>query len=503
MDQQDEKALSELKARLGEARDLEEAGALLFWDQQTYMPEGGAAARARHMATLTRLAHEKATDPEIGRLLDRLQPRAESLSAEDADLLRVARRDYDRATKVPPDFVAEMNRHFSETYQVWAKSRPANDFKAVEPYLERTVDFSRRYADFFPGYEHIADPLIDTADPGLPASTIGRLFADLRRELVPLVQTVTSQPPADDACLRQHFPEADQWRFGLDVAKQIGYDLERGREDKTPHPFTISFSIGDVRITTRVNEDDLREALFGTIHESGHALYEQAVASSLEGSPLAGGTSSGVHESQSRLWENLVGRSRSFWEYFYPKLQAVFPSQLGDVPLDTYYRAINKVQRSLIRVEADELTYNLHIMLRFDLELALLEGKLAVKDLPEVWRERMKQDVGIEPPDDRDGVLQDVHWYFGTVGGAFQGYTLGNVMSAAFLEAAGRAHPEIPAEISRGEFSTLLGWLRENIYQYGRRIDTLDLVERVTGAPLDIGPYIRYLRGKYGELYQL
>jgi carboxypeptidase Taq len=373
----------------------------------------------------------------------------------------------------------------------------------VQPNLEKTLDLSRQLADFFPGYEHMADPLIDFYDYGMKASTLRGLFAKLRQQLVPLVRAITAQPPADDSCLRQNFPEAGQWAFGVEVARRIGYDFDRGREDKTLHPFTTKFSIGDVRITTRVKENDLGEALFGTIHEAGHALYEQGIRTDFEGTPLAEGTSAGVHESQSRLWENIVGRSRSFWKFFYPELQAVFPDQLGSVSLDTFYRAINKVKPSLIRTEADEVTYDLHVMLRFDLELALLEGRLAVRDLPEAWRERFKADLGITPPDDSDGVLQDVHWYNGIIGGAFQGYTLGNIMNAQFFETALSAHPEIPAEMEEGEFGTLHGWLKENIYQHGSKYTATDLVERATGGPMSIEPYIRYLRTKYGELYKL
>jgi carboxypeptidase Taq len=250
-----------------------------------------------------------------------------------------------------------------------------------------------------------------------------------------------------------------------------------------------------------VKEDDLGDALFSTMHEAGHALYEQGIHPDYEGTPLARGTSAGVHESQSRLWENLVGRSRGFWQCFYPQLQAVFPDQLGSVPLETFYRAINKVERSLIRTDADEVTYNLHVMIRFDLELALLEGSLAVRDLPEAWRERYRADLGIVPPDDRDGVLQDVHWYHGSIGGGFQGYTLGNILSAQFFDSAVRAHPEIPTQIAQGEFVTLHTWLKENLYQHGRKYTAPEIIERATGEPLTITPYIRYLKTKYGELY--
>jgi carboxypeptidase Taq len=289
----------------------------------------------------------------------------------------------------------------------------------------------------------------------------------------------------------------------MDIARRSGYDFQRGRQDKSPHPFTIDFSIGDVRITNRVQEGLLIDALFGSMHEAGHAMYEQGIDIALEGTPLAEGTSAGVHESQSRLWENIVGRSRGFWSFFYPRLQEVFPQQLRSVPLDIFYRAINKVERSAIRTDADEVTYNLHVMMRFDFELSMLEGTLAVRDLPDAWRERAQADLGIDPPDDRDGVLQDVHWFDGVIGGVFQGYTLGNILSAQFYEVALQAHPEIPAQMERGEFGTLLGWLREEIYQYGRKFTANELVERVTGGPMRIEPYLHYLQNKYGELYTL
>jgi carboxypeptidase Taq len=497
--------LGELTARLRAVNDLNAAAAVLDWDQMTYMPPGGAQARGRQKATLGRLAHEKLTDPALGRLLEDLQPYEEGLpyDSNEASLIRVARRDYRRAVQVPPSLVEEMNEHFASSYQAWTRARPADDFATAQPYLEKTLDLSRRFADCFPGYEHIADPLIDQEDYGLRASTIRALFAELREQLVPIAQAITAQPPADDACLHQCFPEAGQWGFGLGIIKRYGYDMERGRQDKAPHPFTTEFSIGDVRITTRVKEDDLGDALFSTLHEAGHGMYEQGIHPDLEGTLLAEGTSSGLHESQSRLWENLVGRSLNFWSFFYPRLQAVFPDQFGSVALDTFYRAINKVERSLIRVDADEVTYNLHVMLRFDFELDMLEGRLAVKDLPEAWGERFKADLGIAPPNDRDGVLQDIHWYSGQIGGQFQGYTLGNILSAQFYEAATKAHPQIPTEMEQGKFDTLHGWLKENIYQHGRKFTASELVERATGGPMSIEPYIRYLRGKYGQIYAL
>ena len=500
-----EAKLAELKRRLLEIADLSGASAVLGWDQATYMPKGGAVARARQGATLNRLAHEKFTDPALGKLLDDLAPHAERLpyDCDDASLVRIVRRDFDKATKVPSEFVARWSAFGSASYDAWTRARPANDFATMRPMLEKALDFSRQYANFLAPYKRIADPLIDGPDEGMTTASVLALFKELRTALVPIVRAIAEQPPADDSCLRGSFPEAAQMNFGLAVIERFGYDLGRGRLDKTHHPFCTKFSVGDVRITTRVRGDDIGEALFSTLHEAGHALYEQGVGADLEGTPLGSGASAGVHESQSRLWENVVGRSRGFWEHFYPLLRDAFPDQFERVPLETLYRAINKVERSLIRTDADEVTYNLHIMMRFDLELAMLEGRLEVKDLPEAWRARFEADFGLSPPDDRDGCLQDVHWYGGGVGGAFQGYTIGNILCAQIYAAALAAHPEVPREMARGEFATLRGWLRDNLYRHGRKFKPDELIERATGGPMSIAPYIAYLRDKYGELYRL
>lgn len=498
-------AFEKLQILLAEINDIQSAAAVLHWDEATYMPPKGATARGRQLATLRQIAHEKFTDGTITRLLDELDSYAADwpYDSEVASVLRVTRRSCDRASQIPADFTARFSQLRSETYQMWAKARSENNFALVQPYLERMVAASRELANYFPGYEHIADPLIDFSDYGMTANSIRTVFAELREQLVPLVQAIIAQPPVDDSCLRQSYPEDEQIALSHAILQQMGYDLERGRQDKTLHPFMTNFSINDVRITTRYYETDLGQGIFSTIHEMGHAFYEMGVDPALEGSILAGGVSSGVHESQSRLWENLVGRSRSFWHYFYPQLQAAFPAQLGNVSLDTFYRAINKVERSLIRTDADEVTYNLHVMIRFDLELDLLEGKLAVRDLPEAWNERYRNDLGVVPPSDREGVLQDVHWYTGSVGGMFQGYTLGNLMSAQFFDAALTDIPAIPAQIEQGDVQPLHDWLTNNIYRHGCKYTAAETIERVTGQPLQTAPLMNYLRRKYGELYEI
>jgi carboxypeptidase Taq len=497
--------LAELKARLLEISDLAGTSAILSWDQSTYMPSGGAAARGRQSALMSRLMHERKTDAGLGRLIEQLTPYAEGLPADsdEAALIRVAGRDFAKAIRVPPRFVEELSAHSSAAYDAWTRARQNNDFAGLRPFLERTLDLSREYAELFAPYRHVIDPLIDDMDEGMTCASVKSLFAELRAELLPLVGAICDRPPADGSCLHGVFAEAPQLDFSLALATAYGYDLARGRLDRTFHPFCTRFSGGDVRITTRVYPDDVTQALFSTLHEAGHGLYEQGVAGELDGTPLGSGTSAGVHESQSRLWENVVGRSLGLWQHYYPKLRATFPDRLGKVPLEAFHRAINKVERSLIRTEADEVTYNLHIILRFDLEIEMLEGRLAVKDLPEAWRARYQSDLGVGPPDDRDGCLQDVHWFSGCIGGAFHSYTIGNVLSAQFFAAALRAHPEIPREIGEGRFGTLKGWLEQNLYRHGRKFTADEIVRRATGEPMTIRPYMDYLTAKYGALYGL
>lgn len=500
-----QKRMAELTGRLREIADLQSVASLLHWDQYTYMPPMGLATRSRHSGLIERLAHERLCDPELGRLLDALRPYEESLlyGDDDAAIIREARRGFEDAVRVPPAFAAEMSAHMTSSFSAWAAARPANDFAAIQPYLEKTLALGRRYAEFFPGYEHVADPVIDRYDHGATVAMVRVLFAELREQLVPIVRAIAAQVGPDDSCISGHFPEAQQWAFALDAVQHCGYDLQRGRLDKTPHAHQATISLDDLRISTVVDESRLDIALYAAMHEAGHALYKAGMRREHEGTPLARSVSSSVDESQARLWENVVGRSRPFWSFFYPRLQAQFPQQLSNVPLETFYRAINKVQPTLIRVDADEVTYNLHVMLRFELELQLLEGKLAVRDLPEAWNERMRSDLGIVPPGDRDGVMQDVHWYVMGFGGWFQSYTLGNLMGAQFVRAALEANPQIPSEMAAGEFSSLRGWLNANVSYYGSKYTTPELVERATGRPLAVEPFVSYLRRKYGEIYHL
>ncbi len=489
--------LQQLREVLAQVNDLSSAAALLHWDQATYMPSGGAAARGRQLATLSRLAHETFIQPRVGELLESLRALENESDPEgfEAALIRVTRRDWEKAARIPTEFEARFSSHCALSYEAWTRARPANDWNLMRPILEKTLDLSRELASFTP-HDHPADPLIDESDPGFTAAQISALFGELRAELVPLVADVAARGGADDAVLRGHFDLSAQKQFAREVVGDFGYDFERGRMDSTHHPFMTKFSLGDVRITIREDESEVSSLLLGAMHEAGHAMYEQGIAPIYEATPLAAGASSGLHESQSRLWENFVGRSPQFWSHYYPKFQSQFP-QLQSVKWDEFLRALNRSERTLIRTEADELTYNLHVMIRFDLELQMLEGNLEIRDLPDAWNARYLSDLGVQVPDYYHGCLQDVHWFGGAIGGAFQGYTLGNILSAQFFEAATRAHPSIENDMARGEFGALRDWLTSNLYRFGRAREPQQLVESATGASLQIKPYMDYLRVKY------
>lgn len=498
-----EAKLNELKARWQEVDDLQAAGNLLYWDQMVGMPPGGTAARGRQLATLGRILQEKIIDPAIGRLLDELEPLVQSLpvDSDEAALVRATRLLYEREIRVPPEFRARSDEHFSAMYTAWEEASTSGSFAGVEPFLEKNLELSCEYASFFPGYAHIDDPLIDMIDPGMKVADLQPVFNELRAGLVPLIQAIAAQPAVEDGFLHQPIDRDKLLEFGRKVVQRIGYDFKRGRLDLMAHPSTIPMSLGDVRISTRFKEAGLSEPLFILIHEAGHGLYMQGPDSSYEATPLAFMPSIGMHESQSLLWESIVGHSREFWEGFYPELQALYPTQLGQVPLSAFYRAINRVQPSPKRVNSDEVTYNLHILIRFDLELDLMEGHLAVRDLPEAWNARYASDLGIHVTDDREGVLQDVQWYSGPLGGRFQSYTLGRLLSAQFYARALQDHSEIPEHMRNCEFSTLHGWLQENIYRYGGKYTASELINRITGGGLEVQPYLDYLWKKYGEIY--
>jgi carboxypeptidase Taq len=497
--------LQELKTRLAEISDLSSAESLLRWDQETYMPPGSAKVRSEQLATLGRLAHELFIRDEIGQLLEDLSGPAAELDpdCDDARLIRVTARDYAKARKLPPELVAELVRTTSAAVPVWAKARQEADFALFAPHLEKIVGLLVQKAEALGYQDRLYDALLDEYEPDMKTAQVEVIFTALKAEIVPLLQAITANLDAvDDAVLHRDFDEGKQWDMGIEVLKFIGFDFERGRQDKSTHPFTTAFSPTDVRLTTRIDRNFLGQSLSGTLHEGGHALYDQGISLALDRTPLCDGASLGVHESQSRMWENLVGRSRAFWRFFFPRLLSVFPDQLADADAETLYRAVNKVRPSYIRVEADEVTYNLHIMLRFELENDILEGRVKIAEVPAAWSAKMETYLGLMPPDDAQGALQDIHWAWGLMG-YFPTYSLGNLISAQLFDQARADLPDLEAQIEAGEFAPLLNWLREHVHSHGRKFTPPELVERGTGRPLEAAPFVRYIKDKYKELYGL
>jgi carboxypeptidase Taq len=496
--------LQQLKDILAEYVDLRMITNVLEWDQQVCMPERGNEARSQHLALTYRLAHERITSAEVGRLLEALRPKITQMDpdSDEARLIEYAARQYDKLTRVPTEQVAAFAEATGRAHTVWVQARAENDFGKFKPQLEQIVDLRRQYAACFAPYDHIYDPLLDDYENGMKTADVQAIFDTLRPQQVELVRAIAGRPQVQDDFLYQPFDEEQQWAFGKEVITRVGYDWQRGRLDRAAHPFSIHFGIDDVRITTRVDPNFFNPFFFATLHETGHALYEMGVDPALAHTPLATGTSLAVHESQSRMWENLVGRSLPFWKHYYPKLQSLFSAQLGDVSLETFYKGINRVAPSYIRVEADEATYNLHIMLRLEIEIALMDGSLDVKDLPEYWNARMQDYLGIMPPDDTRGVLQDVHWSAGYIG-YFATYALGNVLSAQLWECINQDIPDLTQQIEKAEFATLLEWVRTKIHRHGSKFPPQELVRRITGSQIDPAPYMRYLNQKYQAIYDL
>ncbi len=494
-------AVQAFRDHLAPIIDLRSAAAVLGWDQETYMPPGAVEARAAQLGTLGKLAHELFIADETAALLEMAQKEVEGMEydSDEASLVRVARRDLEKATKLPSDLVEELARATSMAQQAWQEARAKADFGLFRPHLDRLLDLSLRKAGAL-GYEdHIYDALLDEYEPGMTKSELESVFDGLKSELVPIARAIAAVGNEAHLFLGSNYDAQSQWDFGVAIMRDFGFDFDRGRQDRSAHPFTTTFSINDVRVTTRIHDDFLPAGLFGSLHECGHALYEQGVSAGLERTLLADGASLGVHESQSRLWEILVGRSREFWAHYYEPLQDRFPDHLGGVDREQFYRAINKVEASLIRVESDEVTYNLHIMMRFDLEIDLLEERLAVADLPQAWNAKSEEYLGLVPGNDAEGVLQDIHWSLAAFG-YFPTYALGNLMSVQFFDRAREEIPDLHGQIGRGEFGDLLRWLRDRIHRHGRKLTAGELLERTVGSELSAGPWLAHIRHKYSDL---
>jgi carboxypeptidase Taq len=494
----------QLIARLAEIRNLRDAASVLEWDQQCYMPHGGAASRAEQLATLGKLTHGMFVADETARLLAGAEAECAGLEAQSDErlTLRVVRRDFDKATKLPSSLVADLARSTAMAHGVWVKARRESDWAQFAPTVEHLLGLSRQVAEAHGYADRAYDALLDQYEPGMKTADVERVFDSLRPGLVALVQELAAAPPVDDSVLRRDYAPVQQKAFGEFIAAKLGYDFERGRQDVAVHPFCTSFTRNDVRITTRFDQNWLPAALMGTIHETGHALYEQGLDPQDDHTPLSRATSLGFHESQSRLWENIVGRSRGFWQVYLPKLKEYFPGVLDDVDADRFYRALNRVQPSLIRVEADEVTYCLHIMLRFEMEKGLIDGSIPVKDVPAAWNAKMQDYLGVTPPNDAQGCLQDVHWS-GASFGYFPTYALGTILSAQLFETATASDPAISSDLARGEFASLLEWLRVHVHRPGGRYLPAELVQRACGEPAQSRSYLNYLNSKFKDVYGL
>jgi carboxypeptidase Taq len=488
----------ELRRRLAEISDLDRVARLLSWDQMTMMPPAGERHRADHMATLRRVSHEFLISDETRRLLEEVRPIEDSLDpdSDDARLIWLARREYDKASRVPAELRAEMARAAAEARRAWIRAKADSDFASFLPALERNFELRHRYVECFGDVEEPYDILLDDFEPETTTAEVRELFDELKEELVPLIAELRDRP-ADDGFLYGDFPVHAQEMLAKELVELLGYRPGTWRLDPTEHPFASGAGIDDIRITTHYHPDNLK-SLFSTMHEYGHGLYNHQLPSHIARLPTGGPCSLGIHESQSRLWENMVGRAMPFWRLFYPRLQRTYPMQLGGVELDRFYAAINRVEPSLIRIRADEVTYGMHVILRFELEQDVVNGRIAPRDLPDAWNARMDEYLGVEVSDDAHGVLQDMHWSSGMIG-YFATYLLGSVMSVQIWEKATEDVPELEEQIERGEFGALRDWLGEHVHALGRKYPPQETLRRAIGSTIDARPYLAYLREKYAS----
>lgn len=495
-------AYQQYQQKLQKIADLEHAIAVLSWDQETYLPAKGANLRSQQITTLAGVLHQEATDHQMGDLLAELHTNHNDLDEWQRHNITKSHEQYQRRSKFSTEFVMRQSKAIADAYHAWMRARDANDYAVFAPNLEQIVQLCRETCDIVGYTDHPYDALLDEYEPKGSTLVINKLFVSVRQQLVDFVRQIADRPQVDDSFLYQHYPRDLQWTMGLDLLRQMGYDFEAGRQDVSTHPFTTSFGSSDVRVTTRVNENDFNEMLWSCLHEGGHALYEQGLKADHYGLPTGRATSLGIHESQSRLWENNVGRSLPYWRGNYARVQQMFGQQLGKYSVDDFYKAMNKVQPSFIRTSADELTYHFHILIRFELEKGLIEGSIATRDLAQMWNEKYKAYLGIDVPNDKMGVLQDIHWSHGSLG-YFPTYSLGSFYAAQFFAKAQQTIPQLTQQIEAGDMSQLLSWLRTNIHQYGGLYTSEELCERVTGEPLNFDHFMAYARQKYSHIYGL
>ena len=497
--------LDQLRSRMAEITDLRNTAHLLEWDQQTMMPPRGGASRAESIATLERIRHDMFVSAETGRLLDAAAGELDGAdsASDDAALVRVVRRRWDKARRVPTELAAEIARAGSIGQEAWVRARANNDFDAFAPYLTRNLELARRYVDCFDTFDCPYDVLLDDFDPGMATADVTRLFDELKAALVPVIGEVAQHADrVDDGPLHGTFPVERQRQLVFEVVERMGFDRAGWRIDDAVHPFATGLGSQDVRITTRWDEHFFASALFSAMHECGHGLYEAGIDSSLQRTPLGSGESLSVHESQSRMWENMVGRGRAFSGVLAPRIAELFGGSVADLDATSLYRAVNRVEPSHIRVEADEATYGLHIVLRFELEQEMIEGRLPVAEVPEAWDARFKEYFGLEVPDDARGVLQDVHWSAGLIG-YFPTYALGNLIAGQLWERMGSDLPDLDQAVGRGDLSPLRDWLREHVHRHGAKFSSSELLRRTLGSDIAVGPFVSYLKRKLSGVYEV
>jgi carboxypeptidase Taq len=487
--------------RMRKIADIKYAVAVLQWDQETYLPVKGAEARGRQMATLSQTAHEWSIDPGLGALLTELKDRSD-LGVKEQRNVALSFEDYTKQTKFTPEFIHLLSETTARSFHSWIRARSANSFALFEADLDQLLQLKRQEAELA-GYEgHPYNALLDQFEKGCTVALLDKTFQEVKPPLKALLDAIRAKPQVDDSFLRQLYPKQQQWDFGIELIRQLGFDFEAGRQDLSEHPFTTSFSNKDVRITTCVDEQDFSHMTWSCVHETGHALYEQGLPELYYGLPLGEYASLSIHESQSRLWENNVGRSELWWQHQYPLLKKYFPAQLKDISLEKFYRGINKAGPSLIRTEADEVSYHFHVMIRYQLEKGLIEGSVTVRDIPSVWASLYAEYLGVEVPDDKRGCLQDVHWSHGSFG-YFPTYSLGSFYAAQLFASAAEKGPDLLPALQTGNSAPLLAWLRENIHSYGRQYTSEELCQKATGEPLNIQHFLRYLLDKYNKIYKI
>ena len=494
--------IEELKKKFSEITRLNHIRALLGWDEKVNLPNGSFGGRAEQSALMSKIVHERLISDKIGNLIKECE-KLDNLDLIDAAFIREAKRDYDQEVKLPTKLVEEISKTASLGHAKWVEARKKDDFSLFQPLLEKMIGLQIQVAEKLDTHPDLYSTLIDLYEPGATYDWIAKIFSKSKQNLNKIIKKLnTSTDKPDFSILTQKWDVDKQWDFSIEVVKGLNYDFNKGRQDKSAHPFTTSLSSTDTRFTTRINENFFSTCLFGSIHECGHALYEMGFKEEIHDNILADGCSMGIHESQSRMWENMVGRSKEFWKYWYPKLEKNFPGNFKGISMEDFYRSINTVQPSLIRVDADEVTYGMHVILRFELERDIIEGNVNVSELPEIWNSKMDDLLGITPPNNADGVLQDVHWSSGYFG-YFPTYFLGNLYGAQFYKKALKDHPSLPRAYETGNFSNLLTFVRENIHQYGRIYQAKDLITRVTGEELNPDYFIEYLEQKFYPIYSV